>query len=171
MAERGPPAGAQVGHQLGQLGERRGAGEQRVVRRVAEQVEGQREPLAAGPPVPPGERHLADLAGAHPQPAGVEGAAEVEPDRGVAVPAEVDHLAVRRQQLERALQPGLGGAGVHDEVASARWPRRDGRTRRPRDVGHLGPGRVDVDQGDLDAGDRGQQPGHAAADHPGADHR
>ena len=41
----------------------------------------------------------------------------------------------------------------------------------PRAGRDLGPGGVDVDEGDLDAGDAGQQPRDAAAHHAGADDR
>ena len=118
----------------------------------------------------PGRRHRADLAGPQAQPAGVEAAAERERRRPVAVPAELDDRALRRQQLEGALQAGGRGAGVE----------RPGRTRRPAVVGRgevhpergrrRGAGRVDVDERHRDARDPRQQPGDAAAEQAGADH-
>ena len=58
----------------------------------------------------------------------VERAAERERDLGVAVPAEVDHRALGREQVERALQAGRRRARVHDEVA-ARRRRRPARAK------------------------------------------
>ena len=101
--------------------------------------------------------------------AGVERAAEREPHLGVAVPAEVEHRALGREQVERALQPGRRRARVDDQVAAA------GGVVRPREAGaergrDLGPRRVDVDERHLDRREPGEQAGDAAADHPGADH-
>ena len=59
---------------------------------------------------------------------------------------------------------------MHHEVPAAGRVvgRGEADAQRGRDVGAR---RVDVDQRHLDPGDPGQQPGHAAADHPGADDR
>src|SRR4051794_38839790 len=80
VAERRSLPRGELGHQRGQLVERRGPREERVVRRVAQQRQRQRQPLGTGAPVSPVQRHLADLAGAEPQPTRVERAAQVEPD-------------------------------------------------------------------------------------------
>ena len=98
----------------------------------------------------------------------MERAAEREPHLGVAVPAELEHRALGREQVERALEPGRGRARVHDQVAPA------GGVLRAREAGaergrDLGPRRVDVDERDLDRREAGEQAGDAAADHPGAD--
>src|SRR4051812_334119 len=60
---------------VGQFDERRGTGDQRVERRIAEQFERQRQPVARGPRVAAGRRDPSHLAGPHPEPGGVEGAA------------------------------------------------------------------------------------------------
>ena len=98
----------------------------------------------------------------------MERAAQRQPHLGVAVPAELEHRALRREQVERELEPGGRRARVHDQVAPA------GRVLRPREAGaeggrDLGPRGVDVDERDLDPGEAGEQAGDAAADHPGAD--
>ena len=91
-----------------------------------------------------------------------------EPHLGVAVPTEVQHGALGREQVERALQPRRRRARMHDEVAPADgifWPREAG-AECGRD---LGPGAVDVDERDLDRGEPRQQASDAAPDHPSAD--
>ena len=115
-----------------------------------------------------GRRDRPDLAGAEPQPARVERAAEREPHLGVAVPAELEHRALGREQVQRALEPGRRRARVHDQVAAAGGVvrLREADAERGRD---LGPRRVHVDERDLDRREAGQQAGDAAADHPGAD--
>ena len=64
--------------------------------------------------------------------------------------------------------PADGRAGVHDEVAAAGrvGGQREVDAERRRDVGPAG---VDVDEGHPDAGEPGEQPRDAAADHAGAD--
>ena len=52
-------------------------------------------------------------------------------DLGVAVPAQVEDRALGGEQVEGPLEPGGGGAGVHDEVPAALARRRAGRSRRP----------------------------------------
>ena len=84
MAERAEPAVGQSGHHIGQLVERRCAGEQRVEGRVPEQVQRERPPLSCGTPSAPGHRDIADLAGPDAQASGVEGATEGQLDRLVA---------------------------------------------------------------------------------------
>ena len=98
----------------------------------------------------------------------MERAAQREPHLGVAVPAEVEHRALGREQVERALEPGRRRARVHDQVAAAGGVvrQREADAERGRD---LGPRRVDVDERDLDRREPGEQAGDAAADHPGAD--
>ena len=98
----------------------------------------------------------------------MERAAQREAHLGVAVPAEVEHGALRREQVQRALQPGGRRARVHDEVAAAGGVlrQREGRPERGRDRRPCG---VDVDERDLDRWESRQQPRDAAADHPGAD--
>ena len=89
-------------------------------------------------------------------------------DLDVAVPAEVDHRALGREQLERPLKPGGRRAGVHDEVAAVGGVGRQ-REVDPERVRHLGPVGVDVDERHLQRGEPTEQACHAAADHPGAD--
>ena len=83
----------------------------------------------------------------------MERAAERQPDLGVAVPAEVDHGALGREQVERALQPGRRRAGVDDQVAAAGGVgrQREVDAERGRDRGPAG---IDVDERDLHAGNR-----------------
>jgi hypothetical protein len=59
----------------------------------------------------------------------MECAAQREPHLGVSVPAEVEHRALGREQIERALEPGRRRACVHDQVAPA------GGVLRPREAG------------------------------------
>ncbi len=96
----------------------------------------------------------------------MEGAAEGDRRRGVAVPAELDDGALRRQQLQRRLKARRGRAGVEDQVAAALGAVGEGEVRA-EGGGHGRPARVDVDQRHDDAGDARQQPGHAAADGSG----
>src|SRR5690349_22903567 len=100
VAERRQASCGQPGHDVGQLRERRGAAEQGVEGRVAQQLQGQREPIGRGAAPAARGGDGADLAGADRQPAGVERAAEGEAHLGVAVPAEVDDGTLRRQQLQ-----------------------------------------------------------------------
>src|SRR3954470_3126861 len=62
VAQAGHPARGDVGHHLGQLLELRGAGEQGVERRVAEQVERERHPVGEGATTESTRCHRADLA-------------------------------------------------------------------------------------------------------------
>src|SRR5437762_10265438 len=100
MAERGQLAGGEPGQNPGQLVEPGRARDQRVEDRVPQQVQGQREAVGVGTGGAAGRGDGTDLAAADGQPAGVEGAAECEADRAVAVPAEFDHRALRGQQVE-----------------------------------------------------------------------
>ena len=127
-----------------------------------------RQPVGRRAPAGARRGDRPDLAGADAQAAGVEGAAQREPHLAVAVPAELEHRALGREQLERALEAGGRRARVHDQVAVA------GGVLRPREAGaerrrDLGPRRVDVDERDLDAREPREQAGDAAADHAGAD--
>jgi hypothetical protein len=102
------------------------------------------------------------------KPARVEGAAERERDLAVAVPAEVEHRALGREELERPLQSGRRGARVHDEVAitgGVVGQREADAERR----GDLRAGRIDVDQRDLRPGEPREQARDRATDHAGAD--
>ena len=120
-----------------------------------------RRPLRAGETVP---TWLARM----PRRLGMERAAQRQLDLVVAVPAEVDDRALGREQVERSLQPGGRGAGVHDQVAAAGGV---GRQREPdaERGGDLGAARIDVDERDLDRREPAQQARDAAADHAGAD--
>ena len=135
------------GHHVGQLGERRLAGEQRVEGRVAQQVQRQRQPLGQRPVARRAGATGADLAGADGQPPGVERAARATRLTS-ASPYQLRSITVPsvRQQVERPLQPGRGRAGVHDQVAARRRRRRAARTSTPSAAATRGPGRVDVDQ-------------------------
>ena len=81
----------------------------------------------------------------------VERPAQREPDLRVAVPAEVDHGALGREQVERPLQPGGRRAGVDDQVAAVGGVgrQREVDAERGRDAGPAG---IDVHQRDLHAG-------------------
>ena len=121
---------------------------QRVEGGVAQQVEGERQPVGRRASAATGRRDRADLAGPDAEPTGVERAAERQPDLRVAVPAEVDDRALRREQVERALQPGGRRAGVDDQIATVGGVgrQREVDTERGRDVGAAG---VDVDERHL----------------------
>src|SRR4051794_41066590 len=106
VAERRQAPRGEALHDAGQFVEARLAGDDRVEGAVAQQLQRERQPVARRAPRAAGRRHGPDLARAQAEAAGVEGAAEREPHLGVAVPAEVDHGALGREQLERALQPG-----------------------------------------------------------------
>ena len=82
-------------------------------------------------------RYALERAAEHAEAAGVERAAEREPHLGVAVPAEVEHRALGREEVERALEPGRRRARVHDQVASTRRLFRPGEAdaERGRDLG------------------------------------
>ena len=99
--------------------------QQHVERRVAQQVERQGEPLGVRTPAAPRRRDLADLAGPDRQPARVEGAAERDGDRRVAVPAELD--APRRPApagRARSAGPRTCPEVCTHEVQTRRAPRR-----------------------------------------------
>src|SRR3954449_7751771 len=107
VAEGGQPAVREPRHDLGQLGERRGAGEECVEGRVVQQV------------APAGGRHRAHLARPHVEPARVEVAAQRHGHLPVAVPAELENGPLCPEQAERALEPRGRRAGVQDEVATS----------------------------------------------------
>ncbi len=67
----------------------------------------------------------------------MERAAQREPHLGVAVPAELEHRALGREQVERALQAGRRRARVHDQVAAAGriLGTREAGAERGRDAG------------------------------------
>ena len=166
VTQRRQVAAREPGHHLGQCLEGGLAGQQGVEGRVPEQVEGEREPVGRRPAPASCRGDRADLAGAHREATRVEGSAEPEGRLVVAVPAELDDRALRREQVQRLLEAGGGGARVHDQVATARRLLGEGEVdaQRRRDAGARG---VDVDQRDRDSRDPDEQPGHAAAEGPG----
>src|SRR3954451_15836393 len=78
VAQRRQAARGKARHDVGQLVEARLAGHEHVERRVAQEAEGERQPVARRASRAPCRRHRADLAGAHGEPTGVERAAERE---------------------------------------------------------------------------------------------
>ncbi len=100
----------------------------------------------------------------------MEDTAELDGDRRVAVPAELEHLAVGSEQLEGGLQTGRRAGGVHDEVEVARRVAGTGEAH-PQRRRHRGSRPVDVDECHRRSRDTGQQARDAAADHPRAHHR
>ena len=119
----------------------------------------------------PGRRDRADLAGADAEPAGVEGAAQRQLHLAVAVPAEVDDRALRREQVQRRAAARR----------TSRWRARRGRGRRRASSGRakrdaerrrdLGPAGSTSTRVTSTPGKPGEQPRDAAADHAGADDR
>jgi hypothetical protein len=79
----------------------------------------------------------ADLAGADREAARVKRAAQRQSHLGVAVPAEVEHHSLGREQVQRALQPVRCRARMNDQVASAEGGvrLREARAERGRDHG------------------------------------
>ena len=95
-------------------------GQQHVERRVASSSSARvsRSRWVRG--APSSRRDRPDLAGPDGEPRGVEGPAERERDRAVAVPAEVEDGALRRPAARASgCRPADGGAGVDDQVAAA----------------------------------------------------
>ena len=86
--------------------------------------------------------------------------------RAVAVPAEVDHGPLGRQQVERELQAVGGGAGVVDDDRGRARASSGRAYATPSAGGQVGPPVVGVDQRDLTPGNAGQQPGHTAPTMP-----
>src|SRR6185312_6258839 len=99
VAQRGLASVGDPGHGFGQVGERRAARQQRVEGRIAQQVKGEREPIGRRAVGAPGRCDPSDLAGAYCQSAGMERAAELQVDGVVAVPAQLDHLALGGEQV------------------------------------------------------------------------
>ena len=153
----------------GQILEARLAAQQRVERVVAQELERERQPVAGRAPPAPGRRQRPDLAGPQPQPAGVERAAEREPHLVVAVPAQIQHGGLGREQLERALQPGRRSRSCAPPGRSRRPRPPAARSRHPAPPPRPPATRSHVDQRDLDRREAREQPRDAAADHPGAD--
>ena len=87
-------------HHAGQLAEARLAGHDRVERGIAQQIEREDQPVGRRAPRAAGRGHRPDLAGAQPEAARVERAAQREPDLGVAVPAELEDGAFGCEQIE-----------------------------------------------------------------------
>src|SRR3954470_14205759 len=94
VAERGQASGGQALHDGRQLVEARLAGDERVERRVAQQVEREGQPVGGRAARAPSRRHRPHLAGAQAQASGVERAAQREAHLRVAVPAQVEHGAL-----------------------------------------------------------------------------
>src|SRR3954451_19212810 len=132
-------------HFLRQVREPDLAGDQRVEDRVGEQAQRERHPVGVAAAPSPGRGDGADLARPDRQAPRVERLPERQRDRAVAVPAQLDHLALVGQQFERARQPFAGRTGVHDQVTVARGVGGGGEAHpeRGRDTGAS---RVDVDQ-------------------------
>src|SRR4051812_16134925 len=98
VAERREAPRGQALHHAGQLVEARLAGHEHVERGVAQQVEREGQPVGRRAPPAAGRRHRPDLTGAEPEAARMERAAEREPHLGVAVPAELEHGALGREE-------------------------------------------------------------------------
>ena len=168
-AGRSPAASR--GQHVGQLVERRLAGEQRVERGVAQQVQGERQPVGEAAAAAPGRRDRADLAAADAS----AGRSGTRPPSGRLTSRSPYQLSSRTvpsgaSRSSDALQPGGGGAGVHDEVPARRRRRPARRTSTPSAAATAARAGIDVDQLHPDAGEPGQQRGDAAADHARADH-
>ncbi len=125
---------------------------------------------AARAPRAPGRGDGADLAGADREPPGVERAAERELDLGVAVPAEVEDGALGPEQVERRLQPGRGGAGVHDQVAAVVGVLGRAKPTPSASATAARAGSTST-RVTLDRRQPRQQPRDAATDHPRTHHR
>src|SRR3954466_14753055 len=148
VTERRQAARGEPSHHVGKLAEGRLPGDERVEGGVAQQVEGERQPVGRRAAGAPGRGERADLAGADAEPTRVERSTQRQLEFVVAVPAEVDDRALGREQLERPLQPGGRRAGVHDQIAPALGVgrQREADPERGRDVGPAG---IDVDERDL----------------------
>src|SRR4051794_18681537 len=136
VAERRQATCGQTRHDPRQLVEARLAGHEHIEGRVAQEVERKGQPVGRRTPRAPGRRHRPDLAGTEPKAPGVECAAERQAHLGVAVPAELEHGALGREQVERALEPRRRRARMHDQVASALGVLRprEARAERGRDL-------------------------------------
>src|SRR4051794_31808027 len=99
VAQRRELAGRQGDEYVGQVGEVGLPRQQRVERGVGEQHQRQRHPVGVGARRATGRRDPADLAGPDGEPPGVERRTERQLDGLVAVPAELEHLPLRREQL------------------------------------------------------------------------
>src|SRR3954447_24656759 len=128
----------QARHDPGELVEARFARDDHVEGGVAQEVEREGQAVGRRAAPGPGRGDRPDLAGAQPQGTRVERTAERQPHLGIAVPAQVEHRALGRQQLERALEALGRRTRVHDQVALAGGvlrTREAGAERR----GDLGP--------------------------------
>src|SRR6185437_7440765 len=103
VAERRKAPRGETLHDAGQLVEPRLARDEHVERRVAQQVEREREPVGRRAARAARRGHRPDLAGADREAPRVERAPERHPNVGVAVPAELDHRRRGAEQVERAL--------------------------------------------------------------------
>src|SRR5450759_4069977 len=93
VAERRQASARQPGHDVRQLLETGCAGDQRVEGGIAQQVQGERQPLGSGATPAAGRGYDADLAGTNAKSPGMERATEREVDLGIAVPTEIDDRA------------------------------------------------------------------------------
>ena len=123
---------ASCGITSGSSSNRRGPGEQHVVRRVAEQLEREGQPLRRRTTAAAGCGHRADLAGADRQPVGVERAARATSVTSVS-PYQLSSTTVPSgdEQVERELQPGRRWRWCARRGPPPRRVVRAARTRRP----------------------------------------
>ena len=91
--------------------------DERVEHRIGEKRQRFLKSPPMGPTRPTRGCDLTHLRGLQRETQRMERAAERELHRGVAVPAELDHLGVGSEQREAGLQARGGRAGVHDEIA------------------------------------------------------
>src|SRR5215469_16138347 len=91
--------------------------QQNVEPRVGAEIEGKRQPPAIVPARPPMRRYGADLGCAQGEPPAVEGAAQPDLDRALAVPAELDDAGLEARQRESEIEAGALARGMKDEIA------------------------------------------------------
>ena len=165
-----PVPGCQALHHPRQVLEAVFAGDEHIEGGLAQQRQGEREPLAVAARGAPGCGHGADLGAHQAQAPGVEAAAQGHAHLVVAVPAQLEHRRFERGQRQGRVQSAAGGAGVHDQVLFAAGPLGVSEVRT-QCGGNGRPGRVDVHQLHLHAGDLAGEMRHEAAQRAGADHR
>ena len=109
-------------------------------------------------------REPADLAAPHRQAAGVEGFAQRQRHRPVAVPARLGDDALHPRHREGGGQSVGMAAGVDDEIGVR--PRRRRRPERDlQSLGDRGPRGVRIDEGELGPGQPPAEPGAEQPDH------
>ena len=130
MAERVQRAVGEPLDDVGQLVEGGGAGEEHVEPGIAEQRDGEPEPVGVGAAVAAGAGHDAHLAGADGEPSGVEVLPQRHGDPAVGVPGHFDDVAglLYTHQAELAAEAGavavsapMGGEPEIAEVALTRY--------------------------------------------------